>query len=89
MLRLSITLKAIITSWLYLGSKSILPVMLWHEGSNVLASFISTPTSAEDFLPLAHDNDVTRVIVLWAIAAILLLATRGWLGYSGSPAVRH
>jgi len=31
--------------------------------SNALTSFISTPTPTEDFLPLAHDYDLTRAIV--------------------------
>lgn len=68
-----------IFNWLYLNSKkSIFPVMLFHAGTNVIGSFLPTPGEVlggvENFMLL-------RGAVYWVITLVLLMMTKGRLGY--------
>ncbi len=67
-----------ILNWLYFKSRgSVIPVMLFHGGTNVIDSFIPTPT---DVLGGLGTFMFLRGIVYWAIAIVLLIITKGWLG---------
>jgi len=66
-------------NWFYLISRrSILPVMLLHAGTNVIGSFLPTPT---DVLGGLGTYMFLRGIVYWIIAVALLIATKARLGH--------
>lgn len=68
-----------IFNWLYLISrKSVIPVMLFHAGTNVIGSFIPTPM---DVLGGLGTFVFLRGVVYWGITIVLLIMTRGRLGY--------
>jgi membrane protease YdiL (CAAX protease family) len=68
-----------IFNWLYLTSrKSVLPVMLFHAGTNVIGSFLPTP---QDVLGGFGDYMLLRGLVYWAIAIVLTVVTKGTLGW--------
>jgi len=68
-----------ILNWLYLKShRSVIPVMLLHSGTNVISSFIPTPG---DVLQGLGTWFFLRGIVYWGMAIVLLVTTRGRLGY--------
>lgn len=68
-----------IFNWLYLNSrKSIFPVMLFHAGTNVIASFIPTPMV---MLGGLGTQMVLRGLVYWGITIVLLIVTKGSLGF--------
>ena len=68
-----------ILNWLYFRSRGcIIPVMLFHAGTNVIGSFLPAP---DDVLGGAGSFMLLRGIVYWAAAIVLLIATRGTLGY--------
>lgn len=68
-----------ILNWLYFKSrKCIIPVMMFHAGTNVMGSFLPTP---DDVLSGAGTYMLLRGIVYWGIAIVLLTATRGRLGF--------
>ena len=80
-----------ILNWLYFKSRnSVIPVMLFHAGTNVIGSFIPTPT---DVLDGQVSFMVLRGIVYWAVAIVLLIITKGRLGsrltHFGIKAPRH
>ena len=67
-------------NWFYLKSRgSIWPVMLFHAGTNVISSFIPTPM---DVLGTWGDDTVLRGLVYWLMAVVLIIATRGRLGWT-------
>jgi membrane protease YdiL (CAAX protease family) len=73
-----------IFNWLYLKSRGrVIPVMLFHAGTNVIGDFIPTPAVVLGGLGTGF---VLRGIVYWAIAIVLIILTRGRLGYD-SPEV--
>jgi membrane protease YdiL (CAAX protease family) len=68
-----------IFNWLYLRSrKSVIPVMLFHAGTNVIGDFFPTPT---DVLGGLGSWMLLRGTVYWVMALAILIATKGWLGY--------
>ena len=68
-----------IFNWLYLKSrKSVIPVMLFHAGTNVISSFIPTPM---DVLGGLGTYMLLRGCVYWGITIVLLIVTRGKLGH--------
>ncbi len=67
-----------IFNWLYFKSRrSVIPVMLFHAGTNVIYRFIPTPA---DVLGGLGSFMFLRGIVYWAVAIVLLIITKGWLG---------
>jgi membrane protease YdiL (CAAX protease family) len=69
----------VLLNWFYLKSRgSVIPVMLLHAGTNVISSFIPTE---EDVLGGVGDFMLLRGIVYWSIAIVLLIITKGRLGY--------
>ena len=71
-----------IFNWLYLKSqKSVIPVMLFHAGTNVIGSFIPTPM---DVLGGLGTFVFLRGLVYWGIAIVLLIVTKGRLGYDST-----
>lgn len=77
---------SIIMTWLYSKSKmSVIPVMLFHQGTNLIENLFERPT---DVLPGGEDWQIIRGIVYWTMALGLLLWTKGRLGFSTSEA-RH
>jgi len=72
----------VMLNWLYLKSrKSVLPVMLLHAGTNVIGGFLPTPT---DVLGGGRTYMLLRGLVYWAIAIVLIVLTRGALGWEAS-----
>jgi membrane protease YdiL (CAAX protease family) len=68
-----------ILNWFYLKSRySIIPVMLLHAGTNVIGSFIPTPM---DVLNGLGTYMFIRGLVYWGMAIVILLTTKGRLGY--------
>ncbi len=68
-----------IVNWLYLRSRgSVLPVMLLHAGTNVISSFLPTPM---DVLGGFGTYMFLRGVVYWGIAIVVIVMTRGTLGY--------
>lgn len=66
-------------NWFYLKSRgSVIPVMLLHAGTNVVGSFFPTPT---DVLGGFGTNMFMRGTVYWVIAIVLVISTKGMLGY--------
>jgi membrane protease YdiL (CAAX protease family) len=73
-----------IFNWLYLKSqKSVIPVALFHAGTNVIGSFIPMPM---DVLGGVGTFVFLRAVVYWGIAIVLLIVTRGRLGYDPTEA---
>ncbi len=68
-----------ILNWFYLKSHyAVIPVMLLHAGINVIGSFLPTPMDVLDGL---GTYIFLRGSVYWGIAIILVIATKGRLGY--------
>jgi membrane protease YdiL (CAAX protease family) len=71
-----------IINWFYLKSRgSVIPVMLFHASTNVIGSFIPTPM---DVLNGLGSGIFLRAIVYWIIACVIIIITKGRLGYPGS-----
>ena len=69
----------VIFKWFYLRSRqSIWPVMLFHASTNVISTFIPTPMV---LLSGTGDYMFLRGAVYWLIALVLILWTKGRLGY--------
>jgi len=67
-------------NWLYFKSrKSVIPVMLFHAGTNVIGGFIPTPMDVLDGLGTYM---FLRGAVYWGIAIVILISTKGRLGYN-------
>ena len=68
-----------VVNWLYLKSRgSVIPVMLLHAGTNVVGSFFPAPA---DVLGGFGTFMFLRGVVYWAIATVLIIVTKGTLGY--------
>ena len=71
---------SMILTWIYYKSKkSIIPVMLVHAGSNVVFRYF--PMNTQIFDSAKDEFTIIKTIVLGAIAIILLILTKGSLGY--------
>ena len=71
---------SVILTWLFYNSrKSIIPVMLLHAGTNVVFRYF--PMESDIFSSVADDFTLIKTVVYWALALILLAATKGKLGY--------
>jgi membrane protease YdiL (CAAX protease family) len=69
----------VIFNWFYLVSRgSVVPVMLFHAGTNVVGSFVPTPMVVFGRLGTYM---ALRGTVYWGMAIVLLIATKGRLGY--------
>ena len=71
---------SIILTWLYYKSKmSIIPVMLLHSGTNIVFEYF--PRLDIVIQSMSFDFNILKVISYWIIAVILLISTKGTLGY--------
>ena len=71
---------SIIMTWLYFkSSMSVIPVMLFHQGTNHVWHYFPMPSDVISGLP---DWIVLKTIVYWTIAIILVIVTKGSLGSS-------
>ena len=69
----------VILNWFYLKSRrSVIPVMLLHAGVNVISNFIPTPMVV---LGGVGTWTVLRGLVYWAMAVVLIISTKGRLGF--------
>ena len=74
---------SIILTWLYYRSrKSILPAMLLHAGTNVVFQFF--PMQKILFKSLDYDFTVIKTLVYWLFALLIIVFTRGKLGYKAA-----
>ena len=74
---------SVIMTWLYYRSRmSVIPVMLFHQATNIIGSYFPTPTA---LFPGWDDWQILRGGIYWLIAIILIITTRGRLGYPGIP----
>lgn len=70
---------SLIMTWLYCkSSRSVFPVMLFHQATNTIWSYFPMP---DDVLTGMDDFLVLKTIVYWTIAIVLTIATKGRLGY--------
>jgi len=68
-----------IMTWLYYrSSRSVFPVMLFHQATNIIWNHFPMP---DDVLSGIDDFIVLKTIVYWTIAIVLIIATKGRLGY--------
>jgi len=71
---------SMILTWLYYKSKrSIIPVMLMHAGGNVVSRYF--PMNTQIFDSVEDEFTIIKTIVFGSIAVILLIITKGSLGY--------
>lgn len=78
---------SMILTWLYYRSRrSIIPVMLLHAGTNVVFGYF--PMETKVFESVADEFTLIKTIVYFLFAVILLVITRGSLGYE-KPAVNN
>ena len=76
----------IIMTWLYCKSHgSTIPVMLMHTGGNIYGSMFTSSLIMETVLVDSPGLDFTilKTIYYTAVAVVLLIVTKGWLGFSG------
>jgi membrane protease YdiL (CAAX protease family) len=77
---LNTVVLSVIMTWLYLKSSgSVLPVMLFHQATNLVWNYFPMET---DVLPTADDWLVLKTLVYGIVAFILLGATAGQIGFS-------
>ena len=70
----------IILNWFWFRSRGcVIPVMLVHAGTNVIGRYIPTP---EDVMDGAGTFMVLRGIIYWILALVIIVMTKGSLGYS-------
>ncbi|MFC2039034.1 CPBP family intramembrane glutamic endopeptidase [Chloroflexota bacterium] len=68
-----------IMTWLYCrSSKSVFPVMLFHQATNIIWNYFPMP---DEILSGVDDFIVFKTIVYWTIAIVLIVTTKGRLGY--------
>jgi membrane protease YdiL (CAAX protease family) len=71
---------SMILTWLYYKSKrSIIPVMLLHAGTNVVFRYFPMETKLFDYM--ADEFTVIKTIVYWLFAILLLIISKGSLGF--------
>ena len=69
-----------IMTWLYFkSSMSVIPVMLFHQGTNHVWHYFPMPSDVISGFP---DWIILKTIVYWTIAIILVIVTKGRLGSS-------
>ena len=69
----------VVFNWFYLKSrKSVIPVMLLHASTNVIENFVPTP---DVVLGGLGTETVLTGVVYWAMAIVIVILTRGRLGY--------
>jgi membrane protease YdiL (CAAX protease family) len=72
---------SIVMTWLYFKSgKSVLPVMLLHAGTNIVFDFV--PRTNTIFSSPSVDFNVFKSIAYWCVAIVIIVMTKGRLGYS-------
>ncbi|TFG72016.1 MAG: CPBP family intramembrane metalloprotease [Anaerolineales bacterium] len=72
----------VVLKWFYLKSrKSVIPVMLLHASTNVIGNFVPTPVVVLGGL---GTWTVLRGLVYWAVAIVIVILTRGNLGYEST-----
>jgi membrane protease YdiL (CAAX protease family) len=77
---------SMIMTWVYCRSRgSAIPVMLMHTGGNLYGSMLSSSLVMETVLVDSPGLDFTipKTIYYTAVAVVLLIVTKGRLGYSG------
>ena len=80
----------IIMTWIYCKSHgSTIPVMLMHTGGNIYGSMLTSSLIMETVLVDSPGLDFTilKTIYYTAVAVVLLIVTKGRLGYSGEEEV--
>ncbi len=71
---------SMILTWLYYKSgRSIIPVMMLHAGTNVVFRFF--PMETRIFDSVSDEFTVLKTIVYWLFAIVLLIISKGTLGY--------
>jgi membrane protease YdiL (CAAX protease family) len=71
---------SMIMTWLYYKSKlSVIPVMLFHAGSNVVSQYF--PMNTRVFDSVEDEYTLIKIFVYGSIAILLLILTKGKLGY--------
>jgi hypothetical protein len=74
----------VVLNWFYLkSSKSVIPVMLLHASTNVIGNFVPTPMVVLGGLGTYM---VLRGLVYWAMAIVIVVLTKGRLGYEPTDA---
>jgi len=76
---------SMIMTWVYLKSRrSTIPVMLMHTGGNLYGSMLSSSLVMQTVLVDSPGLDFTilKTIYYTAVAVVLLIVTKGQLGYS-------
>jgi membrane protease YdiL (CAAX protease family) len=74
----------VVLNWFYLKSrKSVVPVMLLHASTNVIGNLIPTPMVVLGGLGTYM---VLRGLVYWAMAIVIVVLTKGRLGYQSTDA---
>ena len=74
----------VVLNWFYLKSrKSVVPVMLLHASTNVIGNLIPTPMVVLGGLGTYM---VLRGLVYWAMATVIVVLTKGRLGYQSTDA---
>jgi len=79
----------IIMTWVYCKSKgSTIPVMLMHTGGNIYGSMLTSSLLMETVFVDSPGLDFTilKTIYYTVVAVVLLIVTKGRLGYSGKDA---
>lgn len=72
----------VVLNWFYLKSRrSVIPVMLLHASTNVIDNFVPTPAVVLGGL---GTWTVLRALVYWAMAIVIIILTRGSLGYEST-----
>lgn len=76
----AIPLSMILTWLFYKSKKSIIPVMLLHAGTNVVFRYF--PMETEILNSVEDEFTLIKAIVYWIVAIILLITSKGKLGYT-------
>jgi len=70
---------SVIMTWLYYRSKmSVIPVMLFHAGGNIVSQYF--PMETDVFKSIQDDFTVLKTIIYATLAMIIIISTRGNLG---------
>jgi len=82
----------IIMTWVYLKSRrSTIPLMLMHTGGNIYGSMLTSSLILETVLVDSPGLDFTilKTIYYTVVAVVLLIVTKGQLGYSATEDAIH
>ena len=72
---------SIVAFWLTRKAKgSVIPAVLLHSSTNLYSSYYLSDMIFAN--PLAADFTEIKTVIYWAVAIVLIVATRGRLGYS-------